>query len=157
MKAVFTILLWITFFTFSQASYEKRFAKTSEEKAEFQDKSQAAFIGHAEILHMKYLGENGRVLTPEEVAAAKPASLEPLFYTTDSPVRRIEFTVRLIPEKFLKGEQPKEGDFTFSYSNSLIVLFTREPRNLHKGIKMTFYILKTEKNKVLEIGYGDPG
>lgn len=95
-------------------------------------------------------------MTPEEVAASKPAMLDPLYYTTDSPIRRIEFTLRLVSEKFLKGEKPAEGNFTISYSNSLVVLMTNEPRNLHKGGKMTFYILKSEKNKILEIGYGDP-
>ena len=155
MKTALTILLWVAISTFSHGFFET-FAKTPEERIELQNKSQAVFVGHAEILNMRYLGENGRVLTPEEVAASKPFCLDPLYYTTDSPIRRIEFTLRLVSEKFLKGKKPKEGDFTISYSNSLIALFTNEPRDLHKGGKMTFYILKSEKNKILEIGYGDP-
>jgi hypothetical protein len=155
MKITLTILVWVAISTFSYGFFEN-FAKTPEEKIELHNKSQAVFIGHAEILNMRYLGENGRVITPEEVAASKPFLLDPLYYTTDSPIRRIEFTLRLVSEKFLKGEKPEEGDYTISYSNSLIVTFTNEPRDLHKGGKMTFYILKSEKNRILEIGYGDP-
>lgn len=79
------------------------YATTKEEHQNLLAKSKIAFVGHAEILSMRFLGKDKRVLTPEEVVSAKPLMTDPLFYPVDSLVQRIEFTVKLVPEKLLKG------------------------------------------------------
>jgi hypothetical protein len=153
MKLLSILSVYLAAVTVAKANFYS-FATTKEEHHAFLAKSLLAFVGHAEIISMKYLGEGGRVLTPEEVAASKPFCVDPLFYTAESPIRRIEFSVRLIPEQRIKGEFPPDGQFTFTYSNSLIGLSAQHPRTLHQGQRMTFYINEKKGSAVTDLSYG---
>ena len=163
-----TLVIFLTIACISSVLYAVvedgyTYATTPKEKADLIKKCKTAFIGHAEILGMRYLGVNGRVLTPEEVAASKPGCIDPLYYPSDSPIRNIEFTVKLVADRILKGKMPPSAVYRFTYRNSLIVMFDNQPRSLHKGGKMEFYIIAADGDVVSEIAYGgidangDPG
>ncbi len=131
------------------------YATTEEDNHALLASSKLAFVGHAEIISMKFLGKDKRVLTPEEVVTAKPFTTDPLFYPPESLVQRIEFTVKLVPEKLLKGEMPEQNYVTFTYGNSLVALCAQHPRTLHKGNRMTFYVTDIVGTEVKSIAYGD--